>query len=323
MADDRSDELEVGSPAGAEHPEAGTVAAQRPLVVEHRPRWREVGEAVLSNRLALAAIVVLAMLVVLAAVGEWVAPYGLNDVVIEDRLQGPSLAHPFGTDELGRDLFSRVVLAVRVSLYVGLVAVGISLVAGVAIGLLAGYYGRLIDTVLMRVMDMVFAFPAILLAIAILAVLGPGITNAMIAIGIVYTPIFARVTRGSVLSVREEVYVRAARSLGASDARLILRHVLPNVSGPIIVQASLSLAFAILSEAALSFLGLGVQPPDPSWGRMLLDGRGFLEQAWWMSVFPGLAILLTVMAFNFLGDGLRDALDPKQLSVIESRGHKA
>jgi peptide/nickel transport system permease protein len=175
----------------------------------------------------------------------------------------------------------------------------------------------------MRVMDMVFAFPAILLAIAILAVLGPGITNAMIAIGIVYTPIFARVTRGSVLSVREEVYVRAARSLGASDARLILRHVLPNVSGPIIVQASLSLAFAILSEAALSFLGLGVQPPDPSWGRMLLDGRGFLEQAWWMSVFPGLAILLTVMAFNFLGDGLRDALDPKQLSVIESRGHEA
>jgi peptide/nickel transport system permease protein len=323
MADDRSDELEVGSPAGAEHPEAGTVAAQRPLVVEHRPRWREVGEAVLSNRLALAAIVVLAMLLVLAAVGEWVAPYGLNDVVIEDRLQGPSLAHPFGTDELGRDLFSRVVLAVRVSLYVGLVAVGISLVAGVAIGLLAGYYGRLIDTVLMRVMDMVFAFPAILLAIAILAVLGPGITNAMIAIGIVYTPIFARVTRGSVLSVREEVYVRAARSLGASDARLILRHVLPNVSGPIIVQASLSLAFAILSEAALSFLGLGVQPPDPSWGRMLLDGRGFLEQAWWMSVFPGLAILLTVMAFNFLGDGLRDALDPKQLSVIESRGHEA
>jgi peptide/nickel transport system permease protein len=323
MADERSDELEVGSPAGAEHPEAGTVAAQRPLVVEHRPRWREVGEAVLSNRLALAAIVVLAMLLVLAAVGEWVAPYGLNDVVIEDRLQGPSLAHPFGTDELGRDLFSRVVLAVRVSLYVGLVAVGISLVAGVAIGLLAGYYGRLIDTVLMRVMDMVFAFPAILLAIAILAVLGPGITNAMIAIGIVYTPIFARVTRGSVLSVREEVYVRAARSLGASDARLILRHVLPNVSGPIIVQASLSLAFAILSEAALSFLGLGVQPPDPSWGRMLLDGRGFLEQAWWMSVFPGLAILLTVMAFNFLGDGLRDALDPKQLSVIESRGHEA
>ncbi|MBW3557504.1 MAG: ABC transporter permease [Actinobacteria bacterium] len=298
-------------------------AAQRPLVEEHRPRWREVADAVLANRLALAALVVLGLLLVLALIGQWVAPYGVNDVIIADRLQPPSLDHPFGTDELGRDLFSRVILAVRVSLYVGLVAVGISLVAGVAIGLLAGYYGRWADTLLMRLMDMVFAFPAILLAIAILAVLGPGITNAMIAIGIVYTPIFARVTRGSVLSVREEVYVRAARSLGASDARLILRHVLPNVSGPIIVQASLSLAFAILSEAALSFLGLGVQPPDPSWGRMLLDGRGFLDQAWWMGLFPGVAILVTVMAFNFLGDGLRDALDPKQLSVIESRGHQA
>jgi peptide/nickel transport system permease protein len=322
-ADDRRDDRDTGAPAVAEHPEAGRIAAQRPLIVEHRARWREVAGAVLANRLALAALVVLGVLLVLAVVGRWVAPYGLNEVVIEDRLQGPSLDHPFGTDELGRDLFSRVILAVRVSLYVGLVAVGISLVAGVAIGLLAGYYGRWVDTVLMRSMDMVFAFPAILLAIAILAVLGPGITNAMIAIGIVYTPIFARVTRGSVLSVREEVYVRAARSLGASDGRLILRHVLPNVSGPIIVQASLSLAFAILSEAALSFLGLGVQPPDPSWGRMLLDGRGFLEQAWWMGVFPGLAILVTVMAFNFLGDGLRDALDPQQLSVIEARGHQA
>jgi peptide/nickel transport system permease protein len=172
----------------------------------------------------------------------------------------------------------------------------------------------------MRTMDVLFSFPAILLAIAVLAVLGPGIGNAMIAIGIVYTPIFARITRGSVLVVSQEVYVRAARSLGARDGRIIFRHILPNVMGPIIVQTTLSLAFAILSEAALSFLGLGVQPPNPAWGRMLSEGRNFFEQAPWMGIFPGVAILVTVMAFNFVGDGLRDALDPRQKSVIESRG---
>ena len=286
----------------------------------HRPRWRQVLSAVVANRLALAALVLLGVLVILALAGPALATHGANEVRVVERLEGPSLHHPFGTDELGRDIFSRVLLAVRVSLHVGVVAVGIALVAGVTIGLVAGFYGRLVDTLLMRLMDMVFAFPAILLAIAILAVLGPGITNAMVAIGVVYTPIFARVTRAGVLTVREATYVRAARSLGASDARLILRHVLPNVSGPIIVQTSLSLAFAILSEAALSYLGLGVQPPEPSWGRMLFDGRSFLQQAWWMGLFPGLAILVTVMAFNFLGDGLRDALDPQQQAAIEARG---
>jgi peptide/nickel transport system permease protein len=285
--------------------EAGNRVAAEPR------RWQELLGTLAANRLALSGLVVLGLLVVVALAGPAIVPGDWNEVKVPDRLRGPSVAHPFGTDELGRDVLSRVVLAVRVSLYVGLVAVGISLLAGVAIGLVAGFYGRFVDSVLMRVMDVVFAFPAILLAIAILAVLGPGITNAMIAIGIVYTPIFARVTRGGVLSVREEEYIQAARSLGASDARLMMRHVLPNVSGPIIVQTSLSLAFAILSEAALSFLGLGVQPPDPSWGRMLLESRTFLGQAWWMSVFPGAAILVTVMAFNFLGDGLRDTLDPR------------
>ena len=236
------------------------------------------------------------------------------------RLQGPSLSHPFGTDELGRDVLSRVLIAARASLLVGLVSVGIALTAGVVLGLVAGFYGRRVDDVVMRLMDMLFAFPAILLAIAILAVLGPGIVNVMIAIGVVYTPIFARITRASVLSVREEVYVRAARSLGVGDLRLLRLHVLPNVLAPIIVQTSLSLAFAILSEAALSFLGLGVQPPDPSWGRMLLEGRGFVEQAWWMGVFPGIAIFVTVLSFNVVGDALRDALDPRQRSAIEARG---
>jgi peptide/nickel transport system permease protein len=278
--------------------------------------------ALLANRLAVAGLVVLGLLVVAAVFGSALAPYGVNEIQVEDRLQAPSGDHWFGTDELGRDVFSRVLVAARVSLQVGVIAVSISLVLGVVMGLVAGYYGGWVDTVVMRVMDVLFAFPAILLAIAILAVLGPGLSNAMIAIGIVYTPIFARICRASVLSVREEVFVGAARSIGASDARVLRLHILPNVMAPIIVQTSLSLAFAILSEAALSFLGLGIQPPQPSWGRMLFDGRGFIEQAWWVVVFPGAAIFVTVLAFNVVGDALRDALDPKQRSVIESRGAK-
>jgi peptide/nickel transport system permease protein len=248
------------------------------------------------------------------------APYGPNTVDVAARLQGPSWHHLFGTDELGRDVFSRVLIGAAVSLKVGIVAVGISLVAGVLCGLLAGFYGGMIDDALMRSMDVLFAFPAILMAIVVLAILGAGSTNAMVAIGIVYTPIFARVTRASVLTVRAEVYVRAARAAGASDARLMRRHILPNVLPPIIVQTSVSLAFAILSEAALSFIGLGTQPPGPSWGLMLSDGQQFINQAWWMVVFPGAAIFVTVLAFNVLGDALRDVLDPRQRSVIRSAG---
>ena len=285
-----------------------------------RSTSREVTRALLTHKLALFGLAVLALLVVAAVAGRAIAPYGPNEVDVANRLQGPSPSHLFGTDELGRDVLSRVLVAARASLLVGLVSVGIALTAGVVLGLVAGFYGRWVDDVVMRAMDVLFAFPAILLAIAILAVLGPGIVNVMIAIGVVYTPIFARITRASVLSVREEVYVRAARSLGVGDLRLLRLHVLPNVLAPIIVQTSLSLAFAILSEAALSFLGLGVQPPDPSWGRMLLEGRGFVEQAWWMGVFPGIAIFLTVLSFNVVGDALRDALDPRQRSAIEARG---
>jgi len=283
-------------------------------------RTRETLQALVANRLAVAGLIVLSLLVVVGIFGEVVAPYGRNDIDIPNRLTGPSGSHWFGTDELGRDVLSRVLIASRVSLQVGFIAVGFALTVGVPIGLVAGYYRGGIDSVLMRMMDVLFSFPAILLAIAILAVLGPGVGNAMVAIGLVYTPIFARITRGSVLVVSGEVYIRAARSLGAGNGRIIFRHVLPNVLAPIIVQTTLSLAFAILSEAALSFLGLGVQPPNPAWGRMLAEGRNFFEQAPWMGIFPGLAILVTVMAFNFVGDGLRDALDPKQKSVIESRG---
>jgi len=294
--------------------EGGAVAA--PL----RGRRAEVWSAVISNRLALGGLVVLGLLVVAAVVGPTLAPYGVNEQVILDRFSGPSWDHWFGTDDLGRDVFSRALVAARGSLQVGAIAVGIALGLGVPIGLVSGYYGGATDAVLMRLMDIVFSFPAILLAIAVVAVRGPGLGNAMIAIGIVYMPIFARITRGSVITVRSEVYVRAARSLGATDARILRKHILPNIVAPIIVQTSLSLAFAILSEAALSFLGLGVQPPQPSWGRMLADGRGFIKQAPWIGIFPGLAILATVMAFNLVGDGLRDALDPRQKSVIESRG---
>ncbi len=300
-----------------------TVAPSTPMErLPEKPvsRSREIWQTLIANRLAVAGLVVLALLVLMAVLAEVIAPFGINDIDIPNRLTGPSMSHWFGTDDLGRDVLSRVIIASRVSLQVGFIAVGFALAFGVPIGLVAGYYRGKTDSILMRLMDILFSFPAILLAIAILAVLGPGIRNAMVAIGLVYTPIFARITRGSVIVVSEEVYIRAARSLGARDGRIIFRHILPNVLAPIIVQTTLSLAFAILSEAALSFLGLGVQPPNPAWGRMLAEGRNFFQQAPWMGIFPGVAILVTVMSFNFVGDGLRDALDPKQKSVIESRG---
>jgi peptide/nickel transport system permease protein len=292
-----------------------------PTAADDRSRFHQVADAIVANRLAVFGLVVLGLLALLAVFGPALAPYAENDIDVANRLAAPSADHWFGTDELGRDVMSRIMIAARVSLQVGFIAVGIALALGVSIGLVSGYFGGWIDSVLMRVMDALFSFPVILLAIAILAALGPGLTNAMIAIGIVYTPIFARITRGSVLSIKESVFVTAARSIGAGDTRIIVSHILPNVVAPIIVQTSLSLAFAILSEAALSFLGLGVQPPAPAWGRMLADGRGFITDAWWMGFFPGLAIVLTVMSFNFVGDALRDALDPRQRSAIESRGH--
>lgn len=295
-------------------------ALEAPPVPPSRSRRVETLLLLARNPMAVASALVLLALVVVALLGELITPHDPFAQSIPDRLQPPSGAHWFGTDELGRDVFSRVLLGAEVSLRVGFVAVGISLLAGTLIGLAAGYYGRWLDDGLMRFMDVLFAFPAILLAIVVVAVLGPGITNAMIAIGIVYTPIFARIARASTLSVREEVYVRAARSSGAGDLRILGRHVLPNIAAPLIVQTSLSLAFAILSEAALSFLALGVQPPDPSWGRMLAEGRQFIEHAWWMVVFPGLAIFVVVLAFNVLGDALRDVLDPKQRSVMSGKG---
>jgi peptide/nickel transport system permease protein len=294
----------------------GTPVTLRPA----RPRWRETLGLLARNPTALIAAVVLLVIVVVATFDQTFAPYPANAQDIGNRLQPPSWDHPFGTDNLGRDILSRVIIGASVSLQVGFLSVGLALLAGTLIGLLAGFYGRWVDDTLMRLMDMLFAFPAVLLAIAILAIRGPGTTNTIIAIAIVYVPIFARVTRASVLGVREEVYVRASRSVGASDFRLLTRHVLPNAAPPIIVQTSVSLAFAVLAEAALSFLGLGTQPPNPSWGSMLAEGREFIEQAWWLAFFPGMAIVVTVLCFNLLGDGLRDVLDPRQRTLMAGGG---
>ncbi len=251
------------------------------------------------------------LLGVLAAFGAALAPYDPLAMDFTARFAPPSLTHPFGTDDFGRDLFSRVLYGARVSVQVAFIAVGISGVVGVTLGVTAGYLSGWVDEVIMRLMDVIFAFPAVLLAITVMAILGRGVENAMIAIAIVYAPIFARVTRGAVISVRDREFVTAARALGQGHVRIMFMHVLPNALGPIIVQTSLSLAFAILAEAALSFFGLGTQPPDPSWGRMLSEGRGFLGQAPWMGIFPGLAIMVSVLGFNLLGDGLRDVLDPR------------
>ena len=277
--------------------------------------WR----LLLSNPVTAVSATVLVLVLVVAVAATWIAPYGINDIDVPSALQGPGTAHWFGTDELGRDVFSRVLVAIAASLRVAVVSVALAAAIGVLVGVLAGYRGGWIDTVVMRVVDVMFAFPVLLLALAIVAVLGPGITTTMLAIGIVYIPIFARVARASALGVRVEPFVAVSRSMGTGDGYILVRHILPNIAGPLIVQLSLSLAFAILAEAALSFLGLGIQPPQPSLGRMIFDAQGFVTLAWWMAVFPGAAIFVMVLAFNLFGDGLRDVLDPKQRTSIEAR----
>jgi peptide/nickel transport system permease protein len=265
-----------------------------------------------ESRLALLGLVITVGVVIVAAFAPVIAPYDPTaQNIAEAQLLAPSLEHPMGTDQLGRDVLSRVLYGAQLSIQVGVIAVGVAMLAGVPLGLVAGFYGGYTDETVMRAMDVVFSFPAILLAIAMVAILGQSTFNVMLAIGITYTPIFARVTRSGVLSVREETFVDAARAIGDSNASILARDILPNVVAPIIVQATVSLAFAILAESALSFLGLGAPPPAPSWGRMLSDSRNFMESAPWTALFPGLAIMVTILGFNFLGDGLRDTLDPQ------------
>ena len=271
------------------------------------------------NPITLLSALTLAAVAVVAVAATWIAPFGVNDIDVPNALQPPGGDHWFGTDELGRDVLSRVLVAIQASMQIAVVSVTFAVVVGLTIGVLAGYRGGWLDTVLMRVVDVMFAFPVLLLALAIVAILGPGVTTTILAIGIVFTPIFARVARASTLGVRTEPYVAVSRAMGAGDLYILRRHIVPNIAGPLIVQTSLSLAFAILSEAALSFLGLGIQPPQPSLGRMIFDSQGFVTLAWWMAVFPGAAIFVIVLAFNLFGDGLRDVLDPKQRTLIEAR----
>ncbi len=263
-----------------------------------------------KNKTALAGLALVAALAVLAVIGPTISPY--NPLAPQPllRLQGPSWAHPFGTDSLGRDILSRVVYGSRISMVIGLIAVSISLVPGTVLGLLAGYFSRRVDEPIMRVMDILLAFPAILLAIFITAILGPSLINTMIAVGIVYVPHYARIVRSAVLSLKEQLFVEAVHSLGGSTLRIVARHVLPNTLPPIIVYATLGMGTAVLQAAALGFLGLGAQPPMPEWGAMLSEGRQYIQLAPHVAGFPGLAIFMLVLGFNLFGDGLRDILDP-------------
>jgi len=255
---------------------------------------------------------VIALLLLVAIAAPFVAPYDPKLVDVTNALLPPSPAHPLGTDDLGRDVLSRVIWGSRISLSVGLIAVGIGFFVGVSLGLLAGYVGGLFDLLAMRAIDALLAFPALLLAISITAALGPQIQNAMIAIGVVAVPAYTRLTRGQVLSLREREFVLAARTIGATPLRVVVRHIFPNATNALVVQATLGIAAAILAEAALSFLGLGAQPPEPSWGQDINYNARYLSNLkWWMSVGPGTAIFLAVFSFNFLGDALRDALDPR------------
>jgi len=278
-----------------------------PNAKRQRVRWR----AVRRSRSALIGLVMIAILLVLAAAGGLFAPYDPLAQSFMVQLQGPSAAHLFGTDQFGRDIFSRVLYGARPALLAGLVANGIATVCGVLIGLVAGFYGHWVDNLLMRIADVMLAFPYLLLALIVVSILGPGLTSAVVAIGIAYLPQFARLVRGAVLEVMGHQYMEAARALGVPAWQQMWRHVLRNVLGPITVMATLTVGLAIAETAGLSFLGLGAVPPAADWGAMLSDGREYMLSAPWIATFPGAAILFTVLGFNLLGDGLRDVLDPK------------
>ncbi len=285
---------------------------QRTLAAETWRRFRK-------NKLALSGMIVLLTLVLIALstiVIDLVTDNAIyNNYVIKQnlrlRLQGPSKAHIFGLDEFGRDIFMRMIWAVRYSLFMGTIAIALSTVVGVLLGSIAGYYGKVTDNIIMRFMDVLLAIPSMLLATAIVAALGTSLTNVLIAIAISYVPTFARTVRASVLTIKDQEFIEAARAMGASDLRIIFKYILPNSMAPLIVQATLGVAGAILSIAGLSFLGLGIQPPTPEWGSMLSSARSYIREGWHITVIPGLGIMITILALNVMGDGLRDALDPR------------
>jgi peptide/nickel transport system permease protein/dipeptide transport system permease protein len=295
---------------------ASATGAELPNVRAHSP-WREMFTRLRRNKTAVAGMIVVIGFLVMAIFAPVLAPHDPLEQALYSKLKPPfwaergSLTYVLGTDDFGRDLLSRIVYGARISMLVGVVAVSIALFFGTVAGAVAGFYRGRIDNVIMRLMDLLLAFPSILLAIVIVAFLGPSLRNAMIAIGVVSVPRYARLVRGSVLEEYAKDYVQAARALGAGDARLIFLHILPNCLAPLIVQTTLGFAAAILEAAALSFLGLGAQPPTPEWGAMLANGRALSLRAWWAVTFPGVFILLAVLGFNLMGDGLRDALDPR------------
>jgi len=267
--------------------------------------------------LAKAGLGIVFLIILFAIFGPMFVRFGPTEQDLSIVLNAPDSRHLLGTDELGRDILARVAYGARNSLFIGIISVGMAMVMGVTIGLLAGYWRGVLDRLIASLMDAMLAFPPLVLAIAISAALGPGYLSIMIAIGIVFTPFFGRLVRGVVLSVREMEYVLGARAIGTRDVKIILRHILPNIAAPIIIQVSLGLAYAILVEAGLSFLGVGLTPPAPSWGSMLRDGYGYMQMAPSMAISPGVAIFVTVLGFNFVGDGIRDALDPTQQRVFK------
>lgn len=275
-----------------------------------RPFIFVVFERLIKNKSAMVGAAILIFFIIISVFAPLIATHPINEMNYDHTLMSPGAEHYLGTDEFGRDLFSRILYGGRVSLVMGLVVVSIAGTIGVILGIIAGYFRR-IDIFIMQCVDILMALPSLLLAIVIVAILGVGLTNAMIAVAIAVIPSFVRVVRGSVLSVRESEYVEAARALGVKDWKIILKHILPNIASPIIILATLEFGSAILAAAALSFLGLGAQPPSPEWGALVYVGKSFLSQAWWITVFPGLCIMLVVLGFNLLGDGLRDALDPR------------
>lgn len=290
-----------------------TDASSQATVLLEKPEslFREMWDALRENTAAVVGLFIIVFLIIVAILGPLLMPYDPNFSDMTKSFFHPNAQHWFGTDQLGRDIFSRIIAGTRISLTVGLSAVAIALTTGVILGSVAGYFGGWLDTIIMRIMDMMLSIPSILLAIAFMAALGKGIDKAVIAIGLVSIPEYARIVRGSILSVKENDYVQAARVIGNKDSRIIFKHILPNVLSSIVVRATLGISSAVLDTSALGFLGLGVQPPAAEWGDMLGRARGFIFTAPYTLIFPGIAITITVLAFNLLGDGLRDALDPK------------
>jgi peptide/nickel transport system permease protein len=276
-----------------------------------RAGWAQLRAVLWRDKKAFVGAVLLAIFALLAVIGPLVSPYDPNAMTF-DMLLPPSWSHPLGTDDLGRDLLSRIIVGTQVSLFVGVSTVVLALAAGVTLGVLAGYFGGWLDHVIMRYIDLQWAFPNFIIAVYLVAVVGTGLANLIVAISLAFLDDFARVARGMVLSIKEEPYVAAAKTVGVSHFRIMWRHVLPNAAAPIIVQATVSVSYAILAEASLSFLGLGVEADTPTWGLILSDARSFISRAWWLGIFPGLAIMLTVLSINFIGDALRDFLDVRE-----------